>query len=109
MENMAVVFIEEVKSKSHLQTLLADSSFSICIKSGDLEIPLIFREGHISINSDDQKQQFDAIISGSKESIHAILTGREKLREAIRWKKVSVDSTFRRLLLLESLFFLCKK
>ena len=106
---MAVAFIEEVKSKSHLQKLLIDSSFSICIKAGDLEIPLLFRDGHISICADNQKQPHDAVISGSKESIQAILTGSERLREAGRWKKVSVDSTFRRLLMLESLFFLCKK
>ncbi|MEH7344143.1 hypothetical protein V7122_09735 [Bacillus sp. JJ1532] len=109
MEKMAASFIEEVKSKSHLQKLLADSSLLICIKAGDIEVPLKFLDGHISIYPDIQKQQFDAIISGSKESIHAILTGSEKLREAIRWKKVSVDSTFRKILLLESLFFLSKK
>lgn len=109
MEKMTDAFIEEVKSRSHLQKLLVDSSFSICIKAGDVEVPIKFLDGHISIYPDNQKQHFDAIISGSKESIHSILTGSEKLREAIRWKKVSVDSTFRKILLLESLFFLCKK
>lgn len=109
MEKIAVAFIEEVQSKSHLQKLLIGSSFSICIKAEDFKIPLKFQDGHISMQPDDDKQQYDTTISGTKESIHAILTGREKLREAIKWKNVSVDSTFRRLLMLESLFYLCKK
>lgn len=106
---MASEFLEEVNKKSHIKRLIQEASFLICLKAGNEEIPFEIRGGNIFIHSADQNSTYDAIISGSLESINIILTGGEKLREAMKWKKVSVETTFRKLLLLESLFYLCKK
>jgi len=108
MRDAAAAFIDEVKSKTHLNQLLKDLVFSICLKAENERIPLSVRNGEIVMDYNNNDEIYDAIISGPRDSIQAILTGKEKLRDAMRWNDVTVTSTFRKLLFLESLFYLSK-
>jgi hypothetical protein len=108
MRDAAAAFIDEVKSKTHLNQLLKDLVFSICLKAENERIPLSVRNGEILMDHNNNDEIYDAIISGPRDSIQAILTGKEKLRDAMRWNDVTVTSTFRKLLFLESLFYLSK-
>ncbi|KAB2334768.1 hypothetical protein F7731_13450 [Cytobacillus depressus] len=108
MGSLVTEFIEVMNEKTHLRKLFRDSTFSLCIKAGNKEIPLTFHDGNSSVKIASQHQSFDATISGSEEIIHSILEGEQKLRDAVKGKDVATDATFRRLLFLESLFLLCK-
>ncbi|MBS4190657.1 hypothetical protein KHA94_10725 [Bacillus sp. FJAT-49705] len=108
MVELATAFIEEVKLNGHINQLLRGTAFSICLKSENEEIPLLFRDGEITVHFPDPDQIYDAIITGPKERIYSILTGQEKLRDVISRSGITVEATFRKILFLESLFFLCK-
>lgn len=106
---MAAAFIEEVKRKGHISCLLKDVSFSLCMETGKNKVPIMFRDGAILISSPYHDESYDVTISGTEESIHSVLIGEERLRSAMKARKLTVKSTFRRILFLESLFILSKR
>ncbi|MBU8880822.1 hypothetical protein BGM26_17865 [Bacillus sp. FJAT-29790] len=67
-----------------------------------------FQKGDISIINGAQFNDFDAVISGSKAVIQSLFTGKRKLRDAVKDEEIIIVSTFRKTLLLESLFLLSK-
>ncbi|WP_102273959.1 hypothetical protein [Cytobacillus massiliigabonensis] len=109
MKEVTAAFIHEVKSKGHLAVLLKGMSFILCIRTKDDILYIQFQNGDVEICPPDQNHTYDVLIAGSKDRISSILMGNEKLRSSIRAKNILVDSTFRRLLFLESLFLLSKQ
>ncbi|MDQ0273030.1 hypothetical protein J2S17_004924 [Cytobacillus purgationiresistens] len=53
-------------------------------------------------------QDYDILLSGSREIISAIFNGEKRLREAQANEELTLQSTFRNALLLESILFLNK-
>lgn len=108
MEKLAEKFIEEVKSKGHVKKLINNASFSLCIQTEREVVILVFRNENIFITYPQNNENPDVTIFGSIENLRSIFMGKEKLREAINKRKIQVQSSFRRLLFLESLFILSK-
>lgn len=110
MKELVEKFIEEVKSKGHVKQLInnADASFSLLIQTEREVAKLVFDNKNILITYPQYFENPDVTISGSIENLRSIFMGKEKLREAINNKNITVQASFRRLLFLESLFFLSK-
>lgn len=109
MEELVTAFIHEVKTKEHLAVFLKGNSFSLGIRTENEKMCIRFRNGDVSICSPDPNHTYDVLISGSKDRICSVLMGNEKLRNAMKTKTIFVDSTFRKILFLESLFCLSKQ
>lgn len=109
MEKVATIFIEEVKSKGHVKHLIKDASFSLRIQTEREEVILEFRNGNILIAYPQKIENPDVTIIGSLESLRSIFMGKEKLSEAVNKRKITIKSSFRKLLFLESIFILSKK
>lgn len=106
---MTAAFIHEVKTKGHLTVFLKGVFFTLCIQTKDEIICVQFQNGDVKICPPDPSNSYDVLISGSKDQVCSIIKGNEKLRNAIRNRKILVDSSFRRVLFLESLFLLSKQ
>ncbi|MED3549578.1 hypothetical protein [Cytobacillus praedii] len=109
MKEVTAAFIHEVKTKGHLAVFLKGVSFTLCIRTKDDILCIRFQNGDVTICPPEPANTYDVIITGTEERISSILMGNEKLRNAIRAKNILVDSTFRRLLFLESLFLLSRQ
>ncbi|MED3573767.1 hypothetical protein [Cytobacillus praedii] len=109
MKEVTAAFIHEVKTKGHLAVFLKGVSFTLCIRTKDEILCIRFQNGDVKICPSEPANTYDVLITGTEERISSILMGNEKLRSAIRAKKILVDSTFRRLLFLESLFLLSRQ
>ncbi|MGN7426976.1 hypothetical protein ACTHO5_15235 [Cytobacillus praedii] len=109
MKEVTAAFIHEVKTKGHLAVFLKGVSFTLCIRTKDEILCIRFQNGDVEICPPEPANTYDVLITGTEERISSILMGNEKLRSAIRAKNILVDSTFRRLLFLESLFLLSRQ
>ena len=109
LEQLVIAFIEEVKSKEHLAPFLRNVTFSIGIQSEDEFIIFMIEEGGISLCPSSHLAESTIHLSGSINSIAAVLSGEKKLRMAINQGEIKSATTFRNLLFLESLFILAKK
>ncbi len=109
LKEVTAAFIHEVKTKGHLAVFLKGVSFTLCIRTKDDILYIRFQNGDVKICPSEPANTYDVIITGTEERISSILMGNEKLRNAIRAKNILVDSTFRRLLFLESLFLLSRQ
>ncbi|WP_313803774.1 hypothetical protein [Cytobacillus sp.] len=109
MKEVTAAFIHEVKTKGHLAIFLKGVFFTLCIRTKDEILCIQFQNGDVKICQPDPSNSYDVLISGSKDQVCSIIKGNEKLRNAIRNKKILVDSSFRRVLFLESLFLLSKQ
>ncbi|MBP2240417.1 putative sterol carrier protein [Cytobacillus eiseniae] len=106
MQEIADAFINELETKSHIGSLLSEASFSLCIRSDDEEIHLLFQNGGLTVYPAFSNNCVDVLLAGSKENIRSVLMGKERLRSAMNTRRVKVQSTFRKILFLESLFIL---
>ncbi|GLB59726.1 hypothetical protein [Cytobacillus sp. NCCP-133] len=106
MEGLADVLVREAQTKGHVGYLLRNSTFSMLILAGNKNIPLLISNGAIKKAS--RVKNFDIIMTGSEETVLSVIAGKKKLREAMLQKDIALDTTFRKKLLLESLFCLGK-
>jgi len=109
LEQCAIAFIEEVKTKEHIAPLIKTADFSVGIQSEDEFIVLNIVNGNITLFTASFLEEPSIRISGSINNIASILSGKEKLRTAINKREIIIATTFRKLLFLESLFILAKK
>lgn len=110
MKKLVASFINDVKSKDHIILFLKDAAFTFVIQTETESVTLLFSKGDISISPHPNMGNLEnVILSGSFASIASILTGREKLRTAVKNEQISASSTFRKILFLESLFILASK
>ncbi|WP_026584728.1 hypothetical protein [Bacillus sp. J33] len=106
MEDLADAFVREAQKKGHVGYLLRNSTFSMLIQAGNKSIPLQISNGEIKKAS--RARNFDIRMTGSEEAVLSLIAGKIKLREALSRDEIIMDTTFRKKLLLESLFCLSK-
>ncbi|KON86444.1 hypothetical protein AF332_06145 [Sporosarcina globispora] len=106
MKDLPDVFIRELKAKGHLGYLLRKSNFSLLIKAENISISMRVSNGEI--RKVKQTSHFDVEIFGSEKAVLSLISGDVKLREALSRNEITMETTFRKKLLLESFFCLGK-
>jgi len=108
MLELIKLWIKEVNRKKSLRALLKELYFSFAIKIDQAIIYLTIKNGHVHLNESSEHENPLKRIEGEEEIFLSIILGEQKLREAVKSKKISTTVSYRELLLLESLFFLAK-
>lgn len=98
--------VNEVNTRGHLQPLLKGKTVAVKIELTDKEpLFLMIDNEELQLTSTLEKDE-DAYIAGDKEILESLLTGRLRLREAVKNNLLHFEGTFRLSLFLESLFSL---
>lgn len=105
MKELLNSLVAEVNSRTHLVPLLKKTDLTILMTTGKEEFYLIIEEGKLRSEESVEKDA-DVFIEGNPDSIRLLLTGKMKLREAVKQELLKLDASFRVVLFLESLFLL---
>jgi hypothetical protein len=76
--------------------------------SNNETISLFLKNGEITMLHDSEEVFNKYEIYGEFSAIEQLLTGKERLRNLVKREKLSIAAPFRRILMLESLFYLTK-
>jgi hypothetical protein len=102
-------FMEAVRERSHVRKLIENvDMLNIRIITENKNSVLAIRHSEILL-LDDLENNVTCTISGQEESLNILLAGKEKLRNLVKAGKLEVTSSFRSLLLMESIFLLTKR
>jgi hypothetical protein len=109
MEEMIQVFLSTIRKQSHVLKLIENLDvLKIKLISDHAEEILVFHRGEVFVLVDNDESTEAYVISGQRNSIDTLLSGKEKLRNLIHYKKLNVTAPFRTILLIESIFYLTK-
>jgi hypothetical protein len=99
-------FVDKLNRKESLKPLLRNTSFSLAISCQKVAYLMEVRNNHFSWRRMKEENP-DVWLMGERESIHSIASGEILLREAKKNGLIQLDGSLRKILLLESLLFLC--
>lgn len=109
MEEMIQVFLSAIRKQSHVLKLIENLDvLKIKLISDNAEKILVFHRGDVFVLVDNVESTEAYVISGQHDSIYSLLSGKEKLRNLIHYKKLNFTAPFRTILLIESIFYLTK-
>ncbi|MGS2779310.1 hypothetical protein ACVBAX_18265 [Robertmurraya sp. GLU-23] len=100
--------VNEWNNRSHLLPFLKKAPVVICIRSEDEAFFIHINKGKVELLFEKDHHHIDAHLQGKKEDIISLLRGEIKLRQATLSNFISLQSSFRTALYLETLFFLVK-
>lgn len=105
MKQLVLQFVHDSNNNQVIAQLIKNENFIIMIKGNeDAYVIEIKDKRFIAIDSLEVKP--DYIMEGSSDSLKEIISGRVLLRAMVASNQVKVSATLRKLLLLESLFYL---
>jgi putative sterol carrier protein len=81
---------------------------NVRIQTENNQFVLAFNENIVELFDFEEDQNYDVELEGSYDTISSILTGELKLRQAARTNDLLIRASYRKLLLLESIFYLSK-
>jgi hypothetical protein len=109
MEEMIQVFLSAIRKQSHVLKLIENLDvLKIKLNSDNAEEILVFHRGEVFVLVDNDESTEAYVISGQRDSIYSLLSGKEKLRNLIHYKKLNITAPFRTILLIESIFYLTR-
>lgn len=102
-------FLRKTKEHRHVLQLIKETdSIMISFISNNESITLSLKNGEITLLHDSEEMFNRYEIYGDFSAIEQLLTGKERLRNLVKREKLSIVAPFRRILMLESLFYLTK-
>ncbi|PLS18065.1 hypothetical protein CVD28_10350 [Bacillus sp. M6-12] len=106
IEELLAVLINNIKDRKHLKSLMQQKNIRLHFISGE-------ERGSVTLNENERNSlegDFgrEVFIYGSLQAIGTILNGKTRLQTMIKRGDIKVEGRFREILLLESLFILCK-
>jgi hypothetical protein len=107
LEQLLKEFLLRLVEKEHLLPLLPQHSMLVGIESDQGSLYMTISKNDIHIRKE-CPENVDVLLTGTISSIQSLFLGHVKLQQLIRLKEVNVYSSFRHLLLIESLLHLCK-
>lgn len=99
-------FVDKLNRKESLKPLLRNTAFSLAISCQKDSYLVEVRNEHFSWRSMKDESP-DVWLTGERESIISVTRGEVLLREAKKSGVIQLDGSLRKVLLLESLLFLC--
>jgi hypothetical protein len=110
MEGTVQWFVERYNVKNSLTYLFNSLPMIICLQTDNKTYHLTFTNEQASYDVGTQNEGGAIVqICGSNEAISELLLGKQKLRYLISMRSLTVNGSFRTILLLESLFYLTSK
>gem|GEM_PF-3933541 len=106
MQEWMTSFVDKLNRKESLKPLLRNTSFSLAISCQKDSYLMEVRNNHFSWRRM-KNENPDVWLTGEKDSIISVASGEILLREAKKNGMIQLDGSLRKLLLLESLLFLC--
>lgn len=108
LDQVLTTFTEQFNQNSALIYLVQDKTIKVCFESNNSENYYLFFENSIAqTNQLFLEDQYEIVtIKGEEQILSEIISGKQKLRQAISSQNLSVSATFRAILLLESIFCL---
>jgi ubiquinone biosynthesis protein UbiJ len=107
LEQLLKEFLLRLKEKQHLLPLLPQQIMLVGIESDQETLYITLSKKDIYVRKD-CSEQVDVLLTGTLASLQSLFLGKVKLQQLIRLKELDVYSSFRHLLLIESLLHLCK-
>jgi hypothetical protein len=101
-------FIQSINERKHVLTLIEDTVLAIEFVVNDEIISLFLKKGEVCISDEPCSPSIKFRIHGEKESLKALISGREKFRTLLMNGDLQCSAPFRTILLLESFFYLGK-
>lgn len=105
LQEWVTSLVDNLNRKEVLKPLLRNTSFSLAICCQNTSHVIEFRNNHFSWRPKKDENP-DVWLSGERESLHKITSGEILLRKARKMGLIQLDGSLRKILLLESLFFL---
>jgi hypothetical protein len=108
MNETVQAFILSINKRKHVLTLIEDAALTIEFRMKDETFYLFLKNGEV-FPADGPCDPFSIFrISGDKERIKDLISGREKLRTSLMRGDLQCSAPFRTILRLESFFYLGK-
>lgn len=101
-------YIQSINERKHVLTLIEDTVLTIEFIVKDETISLLLKKGEVCTSDELYSAENKFSIHGEKESIKALISGREKFRTLLMNGDLQCSAPFRTILLLESFFYLGK-
>jgi hypothetical protein len=99
----------KLEERSHLLQLLPSKPFTALIQSDSEAWMISLSEQGIYYQAVDIAARFDLEITGTEPILKVLLNGEVRLSQLKKMSHVQVEGTFRHLLLLEAVLWLCRK
>jgi ubiquinone biosynthesis protein UbiJ len=99
----------KLEERSHLLELLPSKPFTALIQSDSEAWMISLSEQDIYYQSEENATRVDLEISGSEPILKVLLNGEVRLSQLKKMGHVQVEGSFRHLLLLEAVLWLCRK
>ncbi len=108
LDQILTTFTEQFNQNNALIYLVQDKTIKVCFETKNSENYYLFFENSIAQTKQlFLEDQYETVtIIGEEQIIREIISGKQKLRQAISSQNLTVSATFRAILLLESIFFL---
>jgi hypothetical protein len=101
-------FIQSINERKHVLTLIEDTVLAIEFVVQDETLSLFLKNGQVCIADELVSPSNKFRIHCEKESVKALISGREKFRTLLMNGDLQCSAPFRTILLLESFFYLGK-
>lgn len=102
-------FLHKTKEHGHVLQLIKETdSIMISFIANNETISLSIKKGEITLLQDSEEVFNKYEIYGDFAAIEQLLTGKDRLRNLVKREKLTIAAPFRRILMLESLFYLIK-
>ncbi|MDP4106296.1 MAG: SCP2 sterol-binding domain-containing protein [Bacillota bacterium] len=101
-------YIQSINERKHVLTLIEDTVLTIEFIVKDEMISLSLKKGEVCTSEQLCNAENKFSIHGEKESVKALISGREKFRTLLMNGDLQCSAPFRTILLLESFFYLGK-
>lgn len=108
MEQLIQQLIKELKQRNHLFYLIPKHTVKLSLKCSDESYQIILQRDGVTYNNSATEIESDISITGAKDSLIDLLCGNIKLQQALKGQKIKVSGTYRLVLLVESIFLLCR-
>lgn len=101
-------FIQSINLRKHVLTLIEDIRLTVEFRMEDETLFLVLKNGEVFLADGPSDPSHTFRISGEKERIKELISGREKLRIFLIRGDLQCSAPFRTILMLESFFYLGK-
>ncbi|MDQ0215139.1 hypothetical protein J2S13_001538 [Oikeobacillus pervagus] len=108
MENILNRLKKECRKRKHITSLLPEQFLDACIQCEQQAWIISFSENEI-IYSNHVVDHVPILIEGKYASIQQAFLGKERLQTLVKRKELVYHGSYRSLLLLESILWLCKE
>jgi hypothetical protein len=97
-------WVSSLQQNPSVLLLVQSQEIQVCFDFHHDKVYVLFLNGKVELINDKQEHLSDVLIKGDVESFGKLLTGQLSLRKMVIQHQITVQASFRKTLLLESIF-----